>query len=432
MSASQLFILSKRGDIVFFRDFRHDIIKSNDIFFHNLNILAEEDNIPPIFNIDGIHFIYKKTEYLYFVISTINNFSPNYYFEIIELLMTKIRDLIGDLTEESIRKNFILVNETIDEMIDFGYPQLSDTEQIKEFVFTEPIVDKQISKIIELFNQNVKSHNCVLQSVKKNDLKNEIFVDLIEKISCLFGKNGNLLSSGIDGCIKIKSFLKNKPEIKIVLSDDIIISNNNINSYGKFSLSGYNFCNGVRCTNFEKNRALFLIPHEGESILMNYRIDNEFTPPFKINAFIEESDYKLYLKIKLCSNFRNNIYATNIKISFNLPKSTQTVHFDIPEKYKDIQKVDYFQNKHLCIWKIFKFVGGNEIILNAEFTFQEKNPRRFRKELGPISMSFDIHNYSISNIGIKELEIMTNNEKYNPKKWIRTFTKAKSYVERIA
>jgi len=79
MSISQLFILSRRGDSIIYRDFRRDIKKSNDIFFHNVNFISEEEVPHPLFNIDGINFIYVKTEDLYIVISTLDNASPNYY-----------------------------------------------------------------------------------------------------------------------------------------------------------------------------------------------------------------------------------------------------------------------------------------------------------------------------------------------------------------
>ena len=434
MSASQIFILSRRGDILFFRDFRKDIRKSNDIFFHNLNILNEEEYIPPIMNIEGINFIHRKTEYLYFVISTLTNFSPNYYLEIIDRLMTVIEDHLGDLSEETIRKNILVIYEIIDEMIDFGYPQLSETEQIKEFVFADPIVDLKylnIKKLKEIFG-GVKSQDSTQRPIKLMDdsiNRNEIFVDLIEKITCLFGRKGNLLISGIDGCIKMKSFLKNSPELKIVLSDDIEFGHNLFN--GKFVISGYNFCNGVRCKDFEKKKTLYLVPHEGEFVLMNYRINNEFAPPFKLYTIFEESDYKLGMRIKLLSNFNNQFSATNIKISFNSPKDTQSVHFDLL-KDKEFQKFEYFGNKNICTWKIPKMCGGSEIVLDIKFTLQDKNPSKSKKELGPITMSFDIPNHNISNIGIKELKIMSNYSKDNPNRWIRSFTKTKSYVVRIA
>jgi AP-4 complex subunit mu-1 len=140
MSISQLFILSRRGDSIIYRDFRRDIKKSNDIFFHNVNFIKEEEIAPPLFNIDGINFIYVKTDDLYIVISTLDNASPNYYLEVLDRIIKVIKDHIGILNEETIRKNFVLIYEIIDEMIDFGYPQLSDTEQVKEFVFTEPVI----------------------------------------------------------------------------------------------------------------------------------------------------------------------------------------------------------------------------------------------------------------------------------------------------
>jgi len=56
------------------------------------------------------------------------------------------------LTEEAIRKNFILIYEIIDEVLvyflkifissfikDFGYPQLTSTDQVKKYVVNEAV-----------------------------------------------------------------------------------------------------------------------------------------------------------------------------------------------------------------------------------------------------------------------------------------------------
>ena len=434
MSISQLFILSRRGDSIIYRDFRRDIKKSNDIFFRNVNFYTEEEIAPPLFNVEGINFIYIKTEDLYIVISTLDNSSPNYFLEILDRLIKVIKDHIGDLTEETIRKNFVLIYEIIDEMIDFGYPQLSDTEQVKQFVFTEPIVElKNINTLKEMFNRNIKSNESAKKSITvTNDSKskNEIYVDVIEKVSCLFSRNGTILSSGIDGCIKMKSYLKNSPELKIVLSDDVIIGKTSF-SAGRMELAGYNFCPGIRARDFESQRTLYIIPPEGEFILMNYRINNEFAPPFRIYTIIEESDYKLELKLKLFANFSNKTKAGNIVIKFNSPKETQSVYFNLPKELKDSHKVDYNQHEHLCTWNIPKIVGGSENTLDVKFTLQVNKPNLFRKELGPINIDFEIPNYNISHMQIKELKVMSNDSKYNAMRWVRTFTRAKSYVSRI-
>ena len=172
MSISQFFILSRRGDSIIYRDFRRDIKKSNDVFFHNINFISEEEEAPPLFNVDGINFIYVKTEDLYIVVSTLDNASPNYYLEILDRVMTVIKDHIGQLNEETIRKNFVLIYEIIDEMIDFGYPQLADTEQVKQFVFTEPIVDlKNINTIKEILSTSTKSNINTQRSVADSKTK---------------------------------------------------------------------------------------------------------------------------------------------------------------------------------------------------------------------------------------------------------------------
>lgn len=42
--------------------------------------------------------------------------------------------------QESIRKNFILVYELLDEMMDYGYAQATSTESLKNHVYNEPIL----------------------------------------------------------------------------------------------------------------------------------------------------------------------------------------------------------------------------------------------------------------------------------------------------
>jgi AP-4 complex subunit mu-1 len=432
MSISQLFILSRRGDSIIYRDFRRDIKKSNDIFFHNVNFIKEEEVAPPLFNIDGINFIYVKTDDLYIVISTLDNASPNYYLEVLDRIIKVIKDHIGELNEETIRKNFVLIYEIIDEMIDFGYPQLSDTEQVKEFVFTEPIVElKNLNTIKEMFSKNTKSNENAKRSITDTKTKNEIFVDIIEKITCLFSRNGTILSSGIDGCIKMKSYLKNSPEMRIVFTDDVLFGKTSYGS-GRMELAGYNFCQGVRAKDFESQRTLYIIPPEGEFTLMNYRINNEFAPPFRLYTIVEEFDYKLELRIKLMANFSNNTKAGNITITFNAPKETQSVYFKLPKELQESHKTDYNQNEHLCTWKIPKIVGGSENTLDVKFTLQVNKPNLFRRELGPLAMSFEIPNYNVSHMQIKELKVMANDPKYNAMRWVRVFTKAKSYVTRIS
>ena len=434
MSISQFFILSKRGDSIIYRDYRFDIKKCNEIFFRKVNLYSEEE-VPPIFNEEGINFIYIKNPDLYFVISSLNNSSPHYFIEILDKIIKIIKDHCGEITEESIKKNFILIYEIIDEIIDFGFPQLSSTEQVKNFIFTEPKINyNNINSIKEMINKNIKSNENTKKSILiTNDAKskNEIYVDIIEKVTCLFNKNGNIVNNEVSGAIKIKSYLKNNPELKIVLSDNIIFGKKNLYNSQRLNINDYNYCKGIKNKDFEKLNTLYIIPPEGEFILMNYYYNNYFNPPFKIFSIVEEFDYKIELKLTIEANFSNKINAGNIIIKFNIPKETQNVYFELPNKNKKNQNADYIKNQQLCIWKIPKMIGGSDYSLDVKIILQINKPNLLRKELGPITMNFEIPNFNISKLQIKELKVLSNDNKYNAFRWVRIFTQAFSYVFRI-
>lgn len=435
MSVSNFFILSLRGDSIINRDFRKNIRKGiNEIFFRKVN---EEDDIPPpVFNVEGVNFIYSKKNDLYFCLTTLDNPSPSYFLEIIERLMKVIKDHCGILSEESIRKNFVLIYEIIDEMIDFGIPQLSSTEQIKPFVFTEPVLVSSQKKMLDtsntVFSKNTKSSNATIKPTSQlTDTKssNELYLDLFEKITCLFNSNGNLINSAIDGFIQLKSYLKNRPELKLVLSEDIVIGKGS--SYSGIQIDDCNFHQCVNTKDFSSYKTLFITPPDGEFVVMNYRITSDFTPPFKFYTYTEESPYKLEVKIRIHSNFSEKFAAANTIMKINVPKTTQNVYFELGNTKKFGQKTEYVANEKACYWKINKFQGGGELNLVLKITVSNSKSEEVRKELGPISLQFEIPSFNISKMQIKELKILTTDKNYKALKWVRNVTQANSYVVRI-
>jgi len=83
--------------------------------------LAQGDQ-SPLFNIDGVNFSYLKRAGLYIVATSRFDNGPSLILEILNKVCTIIKDFCGVLSEEAIRKNFILIYELLDETLDFGYP----------------------------------------------------------------------------------------------------------------------------------------------------------------------------------------------------------------------------------------------------------------------------------------------------------------------
>jgi AP-4 complex subunit mu-1 len=75
------------------------------------------------------------------------------------------KDYCGTLSEEAMRKNFILLYELLDEMLDYGYPQVTQTENLKAFIYNEPIVVEPVVNTSSMVNPKTASANAVHKPV---------------------------------------------------------------------------------------------------------------------------------------------------------------------------------------------------------------------------------------------------------------------------
>ncbi|KAJ1375810.1 Mu-like proteiny domain, partial [Sesbania bispinosa] len=294
---SQFFVLSQRGDNIVFRDYRGEVPKgSAEIFFRKVKFWEDGglEEAPPVFNVDGVNYFHVKVVGLLFVATTRVNASPSFVLELLQRIARVIKDYLGILNEDSLRKNFVLVYELLDEVIDFGYVQTTSTELLKSYVFNEPLVidAARLSPLGpgSIFAQGTKRMPgiAVTKSVVATEpggrRREEIFVDIIEKISITFSSSGYILTSEIDGTIQMKSYLTGNPEIRLALNEDLSIGRSQGPVYGYRSSSGSgavilddcNFHESVRLDNFDMDKTLSLIPPDGEFPVMNYRMTQEF------------------------------------------------------------------------------------------------------------------------------------------------------------
>ena len=415
---SQIFILSARGDILINRDLRGDLIKDTpEIFFRNVK-LSKEDH-PPIFNIDGVNYIFLHRYSIYVVATTRFNVSPSLILEYMSQITKVIKDFCGVLSEEAIRKNFVLIYEVLDEMMDFGYPQLTSTDQVKDYIVSPPEVCTNVSlPRNRIFDRNTIKVTATMNPITNAKNRNEIFVDVIEKVNVLFNSSNIIINSSIDGSIRMKSFLTGSPTLKLTLNQD---------SY----FDDYNFDEHVDDTDFNFNRKLVISPPAGEFVVMNYRMSRDFTLPFKIFPFLnQESPYKIELMIKVRCELPKDNSAKLVTLKFTVPEAVSSVYPELETGVQN-QKVSYKENEKIVEWKIDVFKGESEHSLVTKISMgKEIGMYQIRKEIGPIKMSFEINQMNSSPLKIKSL-IIEGTDKENPNKWVRYITTSNSYVTRI-
>lgn len=140
---------------------------------------------------------------MYFVLTAKKNVRPNTATELLDRMCNIIVDYCGVINEESVRKNFLLIYELVDEVFvcllscvtcltrkDFGYPQETATESLKAFVANTPFridTSETFRTIIPpILQKSTVASSSANKSVAENSTKEDIFVDLYEYVNVVF------------------------------------------------------------------------------------------------------------------------------------------------------------------------------------------------------------------------------------------------------
>jgi len=117
--------------------------------------------------------------------------------------------------------------------MDHGYPQITEVKVLKEFIKTDANKMVKEDKISEIKVPTAASQvvGWRIEGLKYN--KNEIFLDVIEKLNLIVSANGNVLRSEIIGTVKMKSFLSGMPELKLGLNDKVLFEMTGRTTRGK-------------------------------------------------------------------------------------------------------------------------------------------------------------------------------------------------------
>jgi AP-4 complex subunit mu-1 len=405
---------------------------------------------PPVFLMpDGQSYLHINRNGLIFGCATSQNISPCTVIELLSRIAKVFKDYCGTLSEEAIRKNFILLYELLDEMIDYGYPQLTRTETLKPFVYNEPIVVQAVPNTGKMINPKTASANAVHKpviggvnakgkAVNKNQ-KNEIFVDILERLNVIFSNNGHVVNSTIDGCIQMKSYLAGNPELRLALNEDLVIktdpNSHNNNQYGggsSVTLDDISFHDCVNLSEFDHSKTLSFFPPDGEFIVVNYRLTGDYRTPFRIFPTVEETGPRsLEITLLVRAEMENTHFGANVILEIPLPHNTTTATCNLINSNASSPAAEFVNADKKVLWTMKKFPGGTEQTLKIKVTLEKACTSQTRREIGPVNMNFEIPMFNVSNLNVRYLRIAENMPGYSPYRWVRYVTQSYSYVCRV-
>lgn len=439
---SGVLLFNQKGELLILRAFRQDMRpRLADVF--RIQVISNPQIRSPILTLGSTTFSHIKSENIYIVGVSKGNANSALVFEFLYKLVQLGKSYFGRFDEESVKSNFVMVYELLDEILDFGYPQNTETETLKMYIMTEGVkTERALEDSSKITMQATGALSWRRDNIKYR--KNEAFVDVIEDVNLLVSASGTVLRADVNGAIEMRAYLSGTPECKFGLNDALTLGSHsggvdaaggpigNLHgnkatkaAAGSVTLEDVSLHQCVKLSSFTTDRTISFIPPDGSFQLMSYRCSENVNLPFKVHAIVNEiGKSKVEYSIAIRSNYGAKLFATNVSIRIPTPLNTaNTTHRTSQGKAK------YVPAENVIEWKIARFTGQSEFVLSAEAELSAMTTYKAWSR-PPLSMQFSLLMFTSSGLLVRYLKVFEKGN-YSSVKWVRYMTRAGSYEIRF-
>lgn len=427
---SSVLLVNLKGEILIWRAYKENVTRADWQAFCSQVVAAKETRDKPVVSINGSHFLYTTQGDIVLVAASKDNVNVM----LVLKLLYKMVDLFkayfgGSFDENQVRKHFVLIYELLDEIIDYGYPQILEVDVLKKYITQGGAKNIDLNDQEQLKKITVQATGvCSWRAEGIKHRKNEVFIDVIEKGNILMSTKRERLRADVSGEILVNCKLSGMPECKFGMNDKLIMTAEaRARSSDKgIALDDYRFHQCVRLSKFDVDREITFIPPDEPFQLMTYRITENIESPFKLLPNVKVlGRSRLELSLQVTAMYDRNIEATNVRIDFPCPKNTAKAH--IPNTAHGKARFDPAQGA--VVWRIRRFPGRHEynLLVEVELASTITDKQWVRP---PITMNFEVPQFTASGLRVRFLKVQEKSQ-YKPVKWIRYLTKAGTYEHRI-
>jgi len=322
-----------------------------------------------------------------------------------------------EVEEESIRDNFVIVYELLDEVMDYGSPQFTDSKILQEYITQE----SHKLEVTEVRPPSTVTNAVSWRSEGVKYRKNEVFLDVVESIDLLVSATGNVLRSEIVGAIKMRVYLSGMPELRLGLNDKILFESTGRSKKKSVELDDVKFHQCVRLSRFDNDRTISFIPPDGEFELMSYRLQTQIKPLIWVESHIEKHAHsRVEIMVKARSQFKRRSTANNVEILIPVPSDA-----DSPKFRTTTGSCKWLPGKSVVSWQIKSFPGGKEFLMRASFGLPSVESEEVEGK-PPIQVKFEIPYFTVSGIQVRYLKIIEKSG-YQALPWVRYITQNGDY-----
>ncbi|XP_043551052.1 AP-1 complex subunit mu-1-like [Chiloscyllium plagiosum] len=440
------------GQLLICRNYKGDVDMSEiEHFIPMLTQKEDEGAVSPLLTRGKVHFLWIKHSNLYLVATTTRNANASLVYAFLYKVVQVFTEYFKELEEESIRDNFVIIYELLDEVMDFGFPQTTDSKILQEYITQQghklevaaPRPPATVTNAVSWRSEGIKYK------------KNEVFIDVIEGVNVLVSANGNVLQSEIVGSVKLRVFLSGMPELRLGLNDKVLFELTGPEGQGATEAlhhvpamghTGWRWalirlaaaCPGgqapeQRCEELKglakhkkfrsKNLSLDLnrLRTVGQIFLQLVHVK----PLIWIESVIETfSHSRVEYLIKARSQFKKQSVANNVEIVIPVPSDA-----DSPKFKTTMGSAKWVPENNTVVWTIKSLPGGKEYLMRAHFGLPSVESETTEGKR-PISVKFEIPYFTVSGVQVRYMKIIEKSG-YQALPWVRYITQSGDYQLRV-
>jgi len=413
-----------------------------------------------------VNYYSLRTNSLFFVLTAIDGPitpPPSFTIELLARLAATFRDYCGILSEECVRRNIVLCYEILYDFIDWGYPQATNSEALRPLVHTTAAeipravlnalneqatgtkttkgdtaiktAERAVTNVLEKLGANPSSFLSVSAAVRPSaegagteggQRREELFVDLVERLSVLFSASGDVVACEVTGSLTLRNCLSGQPDIFIFLNDDFIVGRNSGGGNAAIVIEDCNFHNCVNAERFATEKALIASAPRGETVLMNYRAAQIESLPFRVYPFVDEvSPTKMVATVKVHADLPPEKFGLNVAVSINVPRTCVSCFCE-----STAGTAEYHSTEHQVVVTLPRIQGGADFAIRISMSHDHPRPQA-KREVGPVDISFEIPSWTATNVTIRGVSVAERGHPLKAFRWIRSLTQSNSYVRRL-
>lgn len=417
-----LFITGATGEVLIERHWRGQTPRSVvDFFWDEVNKYDSRSEVPPILHTGKYYLVSVFRDDIFVIAALAKDVAPLLVIEFLHRVVDIFVEYFGSADEGSIKDNFAMVYQLLEEMLDNGNPLTTEPNALKAMIAPPSVTGRLQAAMTGKSGVSDVLPDGTISSMpwRKAGVKyaqNDIYMDIIEEVDAIVDRNGQVVSSEVTGSIQANSRLSGIPDLCLSFADPEVIDD-----------CSFHPC--VRYNRFERDKVVSFVPPDGAFELMRYRVNTKtnVSAPIYVTPSISMADERnaghgrVSVTVghkqtsSLCvPNAKAALVIEDVSLSIPFPKCVKTATLSAT-----VGTVLYDEATKIAKWTVGKLAANAAKVptLTGSMVIQGNV-----EEPQPIQVTWKVPSASISGIQIAALQL--TNERYRPYKGVRTITKS--------